>query len=61
MKKSEFLCIRSFRLLGQMKGTVNCDFLKFIITVRCGHCDYSRWMPNSIAVPLMVMLFYDFL
>jgi hypothetical protein len=60
-KKFDFLCIRNFKLLGQMKGSVNCYFLKFIIPVRCGRCDYSPWMPKSIAMPLMVMLFYDFL
>lgn len=29
-----------------------CDFLKFVISIREGHCDYSLWAPQSSAAPL---------
>ena len=54
MKIFEFLRPTSFKFCRQIKGNLihNCDFLKFVISVRGGHCfaryatvySYSYWL-----------------
>jgi hypothetical protein len=41
-------------MLRKITGTStnNCDFLKFLISVRGGHCDYLPWVPRNPATPL---------
>ena len=33
-------------------------FLKFVISVRGGHCDYLPWVPKNLAMPLTADCFY---
>jgi hypothetical protein len=40
-------------LLGQIQGNlISATFLKLIISVRGGHCDYSPRVPKTLATPL---------
>jgi hypothetical protein len=51
-----FLRSLSFKLLSQTKGNPvnNCYFLKLIISVRGGHCDFSpRALKSTVATPLL--------
>jgi hypothetical protein len=43
----------NFKLLRQRKQN-NCNFLKFIIYIRSGHCCYWLWEPKTQAIPLCV-------
>ena len=49
-----FHSLTSFKLLKQMEGhpTNNCNFLKFVISFRGGHCDYRRQAPRNLATSL---------
>jgi hypothetical protein len=54
MRKSDFLHSKFFKILTIITGTStnNCNFLKFIISVRGGHWDYLPWVPRNLATPL---------
>jgi hypothetical protein len=49
MKVSDLLRSKNCKLLSQSQGNSinNCDFLKFIISVEGGHCDYSPPAPKN--------------
>jgi hypothetical protein len=54
-KKKDFLRLANFKLLSQIEGKSvnNFYFLKFVIYVRGGHCDYSpRAQKKRNATPL---------
>lgn len=48
------LCCRHFLKYWKRAGdSINyCDFLKFIVFVRGGHCDYLPHMPTDLVMPL---------
>jgi hypothetical protein len=51
-EKKFFLRLKNFKLFKQTKGSsvYGCDFFKFIISCRGGHCDYSpRALKHSYA------------
>jgi hypothetical protein len=53
-KKSYFMDSTNFKLHSRIYGNLinNCEFSKFVISVRGGHCDYSPWVPKHLATPL---------
>jgi hypothetical protein len=55
-EKNYFMRSTNFKLLSQIKGnSVNvCDFIKFIISYRVSHCDYSSWAPKKPIRALIV-------
>jgi hypothetical protein len=57
-KKNYFLCSTIFKLSRQIIGnSINyCDFLKFVVSVRGEHCDYSPPAPENLATPLMPII-----
>jgi hypothetical protein len=51
------MCLTFFKLLRQITGNSinNCAFLKSVIFVRDGHCDYSFQTPKNLATQLCIV------
>jgi hypothetical protein len=60
-KKYDYLCSTHFKLLSPIQGNSvnNCDFFKFIICFRSGHCDYSPCAPNNPFVLLLAVWIHE--
>lgn len=43
MTKFDFLLSPNCKLLSQINENLVTSFFKFIISVKCGHCDYLPW------------------
>jgi hypothetical protein len=55
-KKIDFLRLQNFKFMRQITGnSIIMIFLRYIIPVRGGDCNYSPEEPKALAMPLFVL------